>query len=248
MITIFKPTATLRVQDQEMHMPVRAGTRKSGTRPLRSGAAVAMAALVATAIAACDTPRVADDIHPRLTDHKKRHPITLVAETATLDVAVATLPKGGEARAFIETTRFVRNYNHEGRGDLIIAVPRGARASTRIGQLRLAAHRAGVPSQRIRVVSKPGAYDTITMSYDRIAAIGPTCGNWSSELSRDRESLPYQNFGCSSQRNLAAMTANPTDLMLPANEGVRGSETRGQDAKNFKDGIGKPIPNAGSTK
>lgn len=215
----------------------------SACRRLRVGAAVAAAALCATLVAGCDTPRVADEFHPRLTDPARRHPITVVAETATLDVAIGQLPKGSEARAYVETTRFIRRYGNEGRGDLTVSVPRASshRASSRLGQIRLAAHQAGIPHQRIRVAYVAGRHDVITMSYDRIAAVGPTCGDWSSELSHDREKLPYPNWGCASQRNLAAMTANPTDLMFPANEGPRGSETRAQDVKTFNQNIGKAI-------
>ncbi len=79
----------------------------------------------------------------------------------------------------------------------------------------------------------------MTVSYDRIAAIGPTCGDWSSDAGRNRDGIPYANFGCASQRNLAAMAANPTDLMFPARETERTSITRGQDTKNFNSNIGK---------
>ena len=216
-------------------------------RTLRIAASACLVALLGSAIAGCDTPRVADSLHPRLTDPSKRHPITVVAETATLDVAIGSLPKGSEARAYVETTRFVRNYGYEGRGDLTIAVPSGSRhrASARLGQINLAAHRAGVPSNRVRIVQKPGGLDTITLSYDRIAAIGPTCGQWGSDITRNPDNLPYENWGCASQRNLAAMTANPTDLMFPANERARGSETRASDAKNFKEGVGKSVNGGG---
>ena len=53
---------------------------------------------------------------------------------------------------------------------------------------------------------------------------------------------------CATQRNLAAMTSNPTDLMYPANEMPRGSDTRAADSKNFNKGIGNPIPNAGTSR
>ncbi len=217
-------------------------------RRLRAACVIAAAGIAITAIAGCgETSRVSDDVHPRLSDPARRHPIVLVAETATLDLAGASGDKGLEARAFIETTRFVRNFRHEGRGPLSIAVPRGGGSgiSRRVQHVRSLAWRNGVPPERIRVVSRRG-HGAVTLSYDRIAAVGPTCGDWSEDVTRTKQNLPYPNFGCASQRNIAAMTANPTDLVVPAAETPRGSETRASDLKNFNQKIGKDAPTPGS--
>ena len=210
----------------------------------RLAAAAILAGLLGTLLAGCDSSRIADDIHPRLSEPSRRHPIIVVAETATLDIPIPSPGKGGEARAYVETTRFVRNYRHEGRGPLNIAVSRysGGPVSQRIQSVRLVAQRAGVPSQRVRVIDKPYGSETMTLSYDRIAAIGPTCGDWSEDVARNPHNLPYPNFGCATQRNLAAMAANPTDLMFPAQETPRGSATRAVDTKNFSTNMGKGIP------
>jgi pilus assembly protein CpaD len=248
MRNLFSPPASPLVNQPELqelrNMPTTMTAPQRAALPLRVAATAAFAAVLATTIAGCDTPRIADEVHPRLSDPSRRHPITVVAETATLDIEISPAGKGADARAYIETTKYMRNYGYEGRGPMTIAVPRnaGGRASHRVQAVRLAAHRAGVPSNRLRVVPKSDAFGTITLSYDRIAAIGPTCGDWSSDVSRNPENLPYNNFGCASQRNLAAMAATPTDLMFPARESARGSETRSQDAKNFNTNLGKMIP------
>lgn len=214
---------------------------------LKLASSVAALALVSTVLAGCDSSRIADDIHPRLTDPPRRHPIIVVAETATLDVTVEGRDKGGEARAFVEATRFVRNYRHEGRGPLMISAPRsgGAVTAHRVRELRLIAHRNGIGPERIRQVSRGG--NVVTLAYDRIAAVGPTCGAWGEDVSRNPHNLPYPNFGCATQRNLAAMAANPTDLMYPALETPRGSDTRETDRKTFNQNIGRPMQNTGST-
>ena len=200
--------------------------------------------LVATALSGCNSAYVEDHFHPRLTETARRHPIVMVAETATLDLSGSTADKGGEARAFMETTRFVRNFRYEGRGPLHISVPRGAggNVARRVQNIRLVAYRNGVSPDRIRTVVKAGNHGVVTLSYDRIAAVGPTCGDWSEDVTRNKQSLPYPNFGCATQRNLAAMAANPMDLMYPALETPRGSETRATDQKNFQQRIGKDAP------
>lgn len=231
-------------------LPMNIGSfNRSRGRRLRAAAALAGLSLAVTAVTGCgQSSRVSDEFHPRLTDPARRHPITMLAETATLDLSGVALDKGAEARAFVETTRFVRNYRYEGRGPLSISVPRGGGGSVsrRVQNVRLVAYRNGVAPERIRVVSRPGNHGMVTLSYDRIAAVGPTCGDWSEDVTRNKQNLPYPNFGCSTQRNIAAMTANPLDLMVPASETPRGSETRAADAKNFNQKIGKDAPAPGS--
>lgn len=241
-----RPVVTRFTAAPERPMPMIANDSRPKARGLRTAAAAALAAIIATTLAGCNSAKIDDEVHPRLTDPARRHPIIVVAETATLDVSVPFPGKGGEARAYMETTRFMRNFRYEGRGPLNIAVPRHG-ASQQLQAIRLVAHRAGVPSQRVRVTSKPGD-GTVTLSYDRIAAIGPTCGDWSEDVTRGAHVLPYNNFGCASQRNMAAMAANPTDLMFPAQETPRGSDTRAGDQKNFNTNLGRMIPAAGTSR
>lgn len=240
----YSPTAML---------PSRTGSRPMTTLNSRTGrriglelaSTLAALCIAGTALTGCDSAKVSDEMHPRLSDPARRHPIMMVAETATLDLSGSEYDKGNEARAFVETTRFVRNYRYEGRGPLNITVPRSSSASRRVQHVRLVAYRNGIPPERIRVVSKASRPGLVTLSYDRIAAIGPTCGDWSEDVTRNRQNLPYPNFGCATQRNLAAMAANPTDLMYPASETPRGSETRAADNKNFQQKIGKDAPTTG---
>lgn len=236
------PTCTAASPPEHSRAPTH-GSRHRRTA-LRLAASLTGLCLAGTALSGCNSASVTDEFHPRLTDPARRHPILMLAETATLDLSSHSTDKGSEARAYVETTRFVRNYRYEGRGPLQIAVPRnsGGHVARRVQNVRLVAYRNGVPSERIRVVSKPGGHGTVTLSYDRIAAVGPTCGDWSEDVTRNKQNLPYANFGCATQRNLAAMAANPMDLMYPAAETPRAGDTRAADQKNFQQKIGKDAP------
>ena len=55
----------------------------------------------------------------------------------------------------------------------------------------------------------------VRLSYLRYVAEGPECGRWTTNLADDYRNLPYPNFGCAQQRNLAAQIANPADLLGP---------------------------------
>lgn len=232
---------------QERQMSTFASSsRKVSRNPARALVGIVLVGLAACALAACDVSRIPDEIHPRLTDHTRRHPVVVAAETATLDIPYGAQDKGTSAKSFVETTRFLRDYRQEGRGTLNIAVPHGGShgAYRQVEAVRLAAQRNGVHPRQLRIVEKSGS-GTITLSYDRIAAIGPSCGDWSEDVTRRAYVLPYNNFGCASQRNIAAMAANPTDLMYPALEHPRGSETRAQDHKNYTTGLGKGVQGSG---
>ena len=55
----------------------------------------------------------------------------------------------------------------------------------------------------------------LRISYLRYAAEGPECGKWPSNIAETSRNLNYENFGCAQQKNLAAMVANPADLLGP---------------------------------
>ena len=55
----------------------------------------------------------------------------------------------------------------------------------------------------------------VRIAYLRFAAEGPTCGKWPSNLAETSRNVNYENFGCASQKNLAAMVSNPADLLGP---------------------------------
>src|SRR6185437_9088087 len=84
----------------------------------------------------------------------------------------------------------------------------------------------GVPARSIavrnyRVSSRVLA--TVRITYPRIAAQAGPCGIWPKDigpsLNRDYfENQPNWNYGCATQRNLAAMVANPADLVQPRAE------------------------------
>jgi pilus assembly protein CpaD len=70
----------------------------------------------------------------------------------------------------------------------------------------------------------PQTLPTIRISYPKISAVAGPCGVWPEDLgpsimnSGYSENKPYHNFGCATQRNLAAMIDNPADLEQPRSE------------------------------
>jgi pilus assembly protein CpaD len=76
----------------------------------------------------------------------------------------------------------------------------------------------------------------LRLSYPQVAAEAGPCGLWPDDLGptherRHFENRPYYNLGCAQQRNLAAMVANPHDLVQPRAETAvyMGKRSHGMD-------------------
>ncbi len=57
-------------------------------------------------------------------------------------------------------------------------------------------------------------------------AVAPTCDKWGENVGRNEERIPYPNFGCASQHNLAIMVDNARDMQRPQGEDPRAGERR----------------------
>lgn len=201
---------------------------------------VCLALAAAPLIAACDKPRLRDDMHPLLSDPAKRHPIGIAADTATIALPPVTGEPGSRSQDMVATMRFLRRYRQEAQGPLVVSVPRhrGPGIERRIEDIRRVARMTGIPSERIKIASVGESGGMVTLAYDRLAVAAPVCGDWSEDVTINPENIHYPNFGCASQRNLAHMIANPTDVVFPANETPRRSDDRGTSWQKFKSGAG----------
>lgn len=86
----------------------------------------------------------------------------------------------------------------------------GGAAAARISQLLAA---SGVPVSTIRTQTSAGGYAVLT--YRSAIAVAHPCGDWSRNAVGGHSNTPPPDFGCTTQANLAAMIANPTDLVVP---------------------------------
>lgn len=217
---------------------------------------LAVAAIVAVVAQGCDkSPRIDDNSHPLLTDYSKRHPIVVVADSPTLELPLRGEHGAGEPPVHLDAMRFLLKYRQEGKGPLTVWLPshpaEQRAVASRMRMLRNVAQQSGVPTSAIRVRERPtymGQQHAMTLSYERIAAVGPACGDWSENIANNPDKLPYANYGCASQRNLAAMVARPTDFIFPAPEVARGGDRRAADYRTFtKSGASSGAPSSSAT-
>ncbi len=60
-----------------------------------------------------------------------------------------------------------------------------------------------------------GGHGPVVVSYSRHFASTNECGDWSESLTDNSQNTLPPNFGCARQHNIAAMVANPKDLVQP---------------------------------
>lgn len=158
-----------------------------------------------------------------LIDPAQRHPIVVSQEPANLTVRVPRGSGGLTPSQRSHVVDFLNRFRGAAGNDRIsIAVPSGSpnevAALHAVADLRDLMREYGLDDSRVAVK----AYHTdgepqppIRVSYVRYVAEGPQCGQWPSNVANDPRNLPYPNFACAQQRNIAAQIANPADLLGP---------------------------------
>jgi pilus assembly protein CpaD len=188
--------------------------------------------VMATALGGCEmtTTELATASIPD--DYKQRHPIAVTEGEQSIVVFV------GHARGNLTETQrddvmgLARTWRREGTGPIAVDVPvdtANSRATQSIYQeIRGLLASMGVPahaiSRRSYQADDPRALATIRLSYPKMTAVAGPCGLWPADLGPSidnpayTQNREYANFGCATQRNLAAMVANPSDLVQPRTE------------------------------
>jgi pilus assembly protein CpaD len=205
---------------------------------MRYGLGFAAVCAAALALAGCktmdDPTRVAGWT---LVDAEQRHPILVSQEPTTLAVRVRRGANGLSPAQRAELLDFAAHYRATDAGNsrLVIAAPSGGAnevsAMYAVSEIRSLLTDQGFSEATISVE----AYDAegareppLRVSYLRYVAEPPQCGDWSTNLAYEPMNLPYPNLACAGQHNLAAMVANPADLLGPRSESARSSERRDQ--------------------
>ena len=210
-------------------------TRNVGPRS-RTGAAVlriSAAIVLSAALAACNAHREKSVKGWLVADPTQRHPILVGSTPVTLDLPVPRGSSGLARNHKLELRHFLRQYSEKNEGPLIVGAPSGGTNEVAVmhalGDLRREFSRAGISRNQVQFDAYSGmgsAAAPIKVSYQTYAAHGPECGDWSDNLARDPKNIPYRNLGCATQRNLAAMVANPRDFVEPRSMTPRDSQRR----------------------
>jgi pilus assembly protein CpaD len=165
-------------------------------------------------------------------DYRLRHPIAIEEANRSIVIFVGHARGGLSAPQRADVLGLAQVWVREGTGaivaDVPVDTPNARAAASAYGEIRLLLAAGGVPPRGIQVhhyhPDDPRTLATIRLSYPRIAAVAGPCGVWPDDLGPSildngySENKSYYNFGCASQRNLAAMIDNPADLEQPRSE------------------------------
>jgi pilus assembly protein CpaD len=165
-------------------------------------------------------------------DYRLRHPIAIEEANRSVVLFVGHGRDGLSAPQRADVLGLGQIWLREGTGaivaDVPVDTPNSRAAANSFQEIRTLLAAAGVPAHGVILrryhPDDPRTLATIRLSYPRIAAIAGPCGLWPEDLGpsilnrRYSENKEYYNFGCATQRNLAAMIDNPADLEQPRTE------------------------------
>ncbi len=203
------------------------------SRNFRSGSGrgvltIAMIGMAAIALGGCDhltRDRQEDFEAGRVViDPTQRHPIVVSQQPHRMTLSVSRGTAGLNPSQRASVIDFLTRYRaaDAGNSKLIISVPSGSAneiaAMNAVADMRPILQDQGFSESLVSIEpyhSEGNPQPPIRISYLRFAADGPTCGKWPSNVAETSRNLNYEDFGCSQQRNLAAMVSNPADLLGP---------------------------------
>jgi pilus assembly protein CpaD len=172
----------------------------------------ASAVLAALFIAACANPISQPESGLSV---EERFPIAVEPQMETLRVPYNAARGNLDDASTAELQSFARDYLENGSGTLSVSATRRIPDAPNYVVGRLVA--MGIPRNRITMGSDDAlsAADEVKVSYIRYQAHATSCGDWSVNLGDTSENKFSPNLGCSTRHNLAAMVADPRDLVTP---------------------------------
>jgi pilus assembly protein CpaD len=169
----------------------------------------------------------------------QRYPIAVQPRMMSLDILYNGQPELDQNQTG-QLARFAEDYLSHGSGSIGVAGPTGAAADLAVQTLL----EIGVARTQIMVGSStgPNPLNDIRVTYIRYVAEAPPCGDWSVTLTYTANNILPPNFGCATQHNIAAMVADPRDLVTPDRSGQADAERRLTVLQKYR--AGQPTPGA----
>jgi len=170
-----------------------------------------------------------------LVEPAQRHPILVSQQPSNLTVPVPKGSSGLSPKERANVLAFAQHFKAGDSGDsrLIIQAPSGSgneiAAMQAVQQVRALLSDNGFAESSISLEAYDAARHSeapIKVSYMKYVAEGPDCGHWPKNVAYEPNNIPMANIGCANQHNLAAMIANPADLIGPRSETPRSGERR----------------------
>lgn len=215
---------------------------------LRSAGAGAL--FLALAGCAADRVTTTSAIEP---DYHERHAVALAEGMEKLDIFVG----GGnrldeQQRALVR--QFAETWRRRGQGPIVAMMPSGngreAQSAATLDAIRHVFVESRVTSG-LRVgnyPAEPGLAAPIQLSFQAIEAQVHECGDWTEDVrATSYNNISYPNFGCATQKTLAAQIDDPRDLVRPRAETPSDVVSRSNAVNALRAHSGKDIGTIGGT-
>jgi pilus assembly protein CpaD len=206
---------------------------------------------LSVALGACKT--TSDDLVMAASvpdDIRLRHPIAIQEADRSIVVFVGRGRGGLSATQRADVMYLGQSWMREGTGvisiDVPVNTPNGRAAEDSLREIKATLAAVGVPPRATNVrqyrPEDPRHMAAIRLNYPKISAVAGPCGLWPEDLGPSIhnksyfENKSYYNFGCSNQRNLAAMVDNPSDLVQPRAETAAYAPRRGIAFDKYRKG------------
>lgn len=194
--------------------------------------------LLATSVAGCTLPLANSE--DQLDQVSNRFPIKVEPQVASIVVPVGAdgvlqARDGDRIRAFADVWK-LRGY-----GLLGVSSEGPVAPEVALRDVRAILVAANVSESAMRVSGDRtndagrGAHVSLTFMTD--TAVAESCeGNWSEDFGEEPRNLPYRDFACASQQNLAAILEDPRDLMQPREQDPSDAMRRGVVLDKYRKG------------
>lgn len=177
-------------------------------------------------------------------DYRRTHPIAIDESIETMDIPVGlnTARLTGGARSNVNG--FAQKFVDSGSALIAIVTPSGSpnesAAAAIAYQVQDVLVASGVSPKAIDFRSYRAASGEnsapVRLAYAGITAKTAPCGPWPDQVARSSENRHYNSYGCATQTNLAAMVANPLDLMYPRGMTPPDAARRAKVLDNYQNG------------
>lgn len=191
-----------------------------------------LAALLAAG--GCSTPSGGDKM--TFDDPLANHPIQVEPFPQSLRVSMSA---AGMADADVPRFEaFVSDYQAHGNGKILISAPAGDTASAETTWIADHINAMGVSRDQILVANHDAQGDgRVELNYVSYRASTAPCGDWSENLADTLDNKTDANMGCAVQHNVAAMVADPRDLLGPRPMDGADADRRATVITNYEKGV-----------
>ena len=178
---------------------------------------LALPMTAALALGACSQPWAEDPYENVYLSqvHYERYPIEVGKGTMKMRVPTTSATLSGAQEETV--IRFAQQARSTEASQVVVSSPAGGANSGAVAaQVADLLASEGVPPRSIVSATYQGGRTApVVVSFSRHFASSPECGDWSQPITETGYNEPYANFGCAQQHNIAALVADPQDIVVP---------------------------------